>query len=105
MLVLFDQQTGYVLSQMQVDDKTNEITAAPQLLETLVLKGRVITADVLLCQRHISQKILHRGGHYLMVVKDNQPDLKEALAAEFTAAFSPYSRATAAVGIGCGGNP
>ena len=98
LLSLFDQQTGYVLSQMQVDDKTNEITAAPQLLETLVLKGRVVTADALLCQREISQKIVDRGGHYLMVVKDNQPDLKEAVAAEFQAAFSPHCRETAASG-------
>ncbi len=97
LLALFDQQTGYVLSQMQVDDKTNEITAAPQLLETLVLKGRVVTMDALLCQREISQKIVDQGGHYLMVVKDNQPDLKEALAAEFTAAFSPHGRETTPV--------
>ena len=98
LLALFDHQTSYVLSQMQVGDKTNEIKAAPQLLETLVLKGRVITADALLCQREISQKILDGGGHYLMVVKDNQPDLKEALAAEFTAAFSPRCREAAAIG-------
>lgn len=98
LLSLFDQQTGYVLSQTQVNDKTNEITAAPQLLETLVLKGRVVTADALLCQREISQKILDGGGHYLMVVKDNQPELKEAVAAEFTAAFSPHCRETAASG-------
>jgi hypothetical protein len=97
LLSLFDQQTGYVLSQMQVDDKTNEITAAPQLLETLVLKGRVVTADALLCQREISRKILDSGGHYLLVVKDNQPELKEALAAEFEAAFSPRCREAAAV--------
>jgi hypothetical protein len=98
LLALFDQQTGYVLSQMQVGDKTNEIKAAPQLLETLLLKGRVITADALLCQREISQKIVDRGGHYLMVVKDNQPDLKEVLAAEFMAAFSPHGRETTTVG-------
>lgn len=98
LLSLFDHQTGYVLSQMRVNDRTNEITAAPQLLETLVLKGRVITADALLCQREISQTIVDRGGHYLLVVKDNQPDLKEAIAAEFTAAFSPRGGETTTVG-------
>jgi hypothetical protein len=96
LLALFDQQTGYVLSQMRVDDKTNEIKAAPELLQTLVLKGRVITADALLCQREISQQIIDSGGHYLLVVKDNQPELKQAIAAEFQAAFSPHGRETAA---------
>ena len=104
LLSLFDQQTGYVLSQMRVGDKTNEITAAPELLKTLVLKGRVVTADALLCQREISQKILDGGGHYLLVVKDNQPELKEAIAAEFQAAFSPYGRERTASRIGSGGN-
>jgi hypothetical protein len=92
LLALFDQQTGYVLSQMRVDDKTNEIKAAPELLQTLVLKGRVITADALLCQRDISQQIIDSGGHYLLVVKDNQPELKQAIAAEFQPAFSPHGR-------------
>ncbi len=89
LLALLDQETGYVLSQMEVDGKTNEITAAPQLLETIVLKGRIVTGDALLCQREICQKIIDRGGHYLLVVKDNQPDLKNAIAAEFEPAFSP----------------
>jgi hypothetical protein len=97
MLALFDQQTGCVLSQMEVDGKTNEITAAPELLETIVLQGRIVTADALLCQRDISQNIIDSGGHYLLVVKDNQPDLKDAIAAEFEPAFSPYGRETAAV--------
>ena len=96
LLALFDQQTGYVLSQMQVGDKTNEIKAAPELLRTLVLEGRVVTADAMLCQREISQQIIDSGGHYLLVVKDNQPELKQAIAAEFQTAFSPHGRAIAA---------
>jgi hypothetical protein len=92
LLSLLDQQTGCVLSQMEVDGKTNEITAAPQLLETILLKGRVITADAMLCQRDISQKIIDSGGHYLLVVKGNQSDLKDAIAAEFEPAFSPLHR-------------
>jgi hypothetical protein len=96
LLALFDQQTGYVLSQVQVGDKTNEIKAAPDLLRTLVLKGRVVTADAMLCQREISQQIIDSGGHYLLVVKDNQPELKQAIAAEFQPAFSPDGGAPAA---------
>jgi hypothetical protein len=97
LLALFDHQTGYTLSQMQVDGKTNEITAAPQLLETIVLRGRVVTGDALLCQREISRKVIDSGGHYLLVVKDNQPELKQAIAAEFEPAFSPRYREAAAV--------
>jgi hypothetical protein len=98
LLALFDQQTGYVLSQIQVDEKTNEIKAAPELLQTVVLPGRVITADALLCQREISQQIIDSGGHYLLVVKDNQAELKQAIAAEFQPAFSPHGRETTASG-------
>ena len=82
---------------MEVDGKTNEITAAPQLLETIVLRRRVVTGDALLCQREISRKVIDSGGHYLLVVKDNQPELKQAIAAEFEPAFSPRYREAAAV--------
>jgi len=92
LLSLLDHATGCVLSQTRVDDKTNEAKTALELLETLVLKGRVVTADAMFCQRDVCQKIHDRGGHYLVVVKDNQPELKEAIAAEFKAAFSPGKR-------------
>ncbi|MDZ4820310.1 MAG: ISAs1 family transposase [Planctomycetota bacterium] len=89
LLSLLDQATGCVLSQIRVDDKTNEAKAALELLTTLVLKGRVVTGDAMFCQREICQQIIDSGGHYLFVVKDNQPTLREDVAAEFRAAFSP----------------
>lgn len=89
LLSMLDHQTGCTLSQTRVDAKTNEAKAALALLQSLVLKGRVITADAMFCQREICQTILKGGGHYLIVVKDNQPSLQEAIAAEFQAAFSP----------------
>jgi hypothetical protein len=92
LLSLLDHATGCVLSQTRVDAKTNEAKTALELLETLVLSGRVITADAMFCQREVCQKIRDRGGHYFVVVKDNQPELKEAIAAEFRAAFSPGDR-------------
>lgn len=95
LLALLDQKTGLVLSQNRVDAKTNEAKAALELLETLVLEGRVITADAMFCQREICQQIIDSGGHYFVVVKDNQPELKAAIAAEFQAAFSPGERTTA----------
>jgi hypothetical protein len=96
LLSLFDQQTGCVLGQLAVDAKTNEHKAALPLLQSLVLEGRVITGDAMFCQREVCQQILDDGGDYFFVVKDNQPTLKEAIAAEFEAAFSPLHRATTA---------
>ena len=55
----------------------------------MVLEGRVVTGDAIFCQRDLSKEIVDQGGHYFFVVKDNQPSLKEAIAAEFQAAFSP----------------
>jgi len=98
LLSLLDQKRGCVLSQMAVPGDTNEAKAALQILETLVLGGRVVTADAMFCQRDVCEKIVDRQGHYLIVVKDNQPELKEAIAAEFRAGFSPrHRRATRGV--------
>ena len=84
-----DQATGCVLSQTRVESTTNEAKAALELLETLVLAGRVVTADAMFCQREVCQRIRDRGGHYFVVVKGNQAELKASVAAEFRAAFSP----------------
>jgi hypothetical protein len=89
LLSLLDQATGCVLSQTRVESTTNEAKAALELLETLVLAGRVVTADAMFCQREVCRHIRDRGGHYFVVVKDNQPELKASVAAEFRAAFSP----------------
>ena len=92
LLSLLDQASGCTLSQTRVDEKTNEAKAALELLRSLVLKGRVITGDAMFCQREVCQEILQGEGHYFFVVKDNQPGLREAIAAEFRAAFSPGER-------------
>ena len=81
-----------MLSQTRVDAKTNEHKGALEILKTLVLEGRVITGDAIFCQRELCEEVRDRGGHYFFVVKDNQPALKEAIAAEFKAAFSPGDR-------------
>jgi hypothetical protein len=96
LLSLLDQRTGYTLRQLQVDGKTNEHKAALELLKTLVLKGRVVTGDAMFCQRDLCQQIIDQGGHYFFEVKDNQPDLKESIEAEFQSAFSPLQRTPAA---------
>lgn len=95
LLSLLDQKTGCVLSQMQVPNTTNEHKASLELLQTLVLEGRVITGDAAYCQRDVCRQIVDSGGHYLVVVKDNQPELKEQIADEFRSGFSPLRPASA----------
>lgn len=96
LLAAFDQQTGYVLSQSPVDDKTNEAKTALELLKGLVLQGRVITGDAMFCQREVCQAIIDSGGDYFLIVKDNQPTLRTDIAADFQPAFSPLHRTAAA---------
>lgn len=98
LLSLLDQRTGCTLSQCRVEERTNEAKAALELLKSIVLEGRVITADAMFCQRELCQQIIDSGGHYLVVVKDNQPTLLETIAADFQAAFSPDERTSSANG-------
>lgn len=98
LISLLDQTLGGVLSQQAVDPSTNEAKAALELLRTILLEGRLITGDAMFCQREVCQQIVDRGGDYLLVVKDNQPELKAAIAAEFQPGFSPHDRAPAPTG-------
>ena len=70
---------GVTLAQHAVDDKTNEITAVETLLCQLVLEGCIVTMDALLTQRHVAQTMVDKGGDYVMIVKDNQPQLRAAI--------------------------
>jgi predicted transposase YbfD/YdcC len=72
------------LTQHAVDDKTNEITAVETVLEQLVLEGRIVTMDALLTQRHVAQTIVDKGGDYVMIVKENQPQLRADIELVFT---------------------
>ena len=72
---LVRHESGYVLRQAAVDRKTNEITAAPHLLAGRDLTGTVTTMDALLTQAALAQQIRRQNGHYLMVIKKNQPTL------------------------------
>lgn len=77
-------QVGVTLAQHAVDDKTNEITAVETLLQRLVLDGRIVTMDALLTQRHVAQTIVDKGGDYVMIVKENQPQLRADIELVFT---------------------
>lgn len=64
-----------VLAQMRVEAKTNEITAIPEVLQTLDVEGCLVTVDALGCQRSIAQQVRAQGGDYVLALKDNQPTL------------------------------
>lgn len=74
---------GVSLGQVKVDDKSNEITAIPELLGLLDLTGCLVTIDAMGCQRDIAKQILGRGGDYLLAVKGNQETLAEDVEQEF----------------------
>jgi predicted transposase YbfD/YdcC len=65
------------LGQVAVEEKSNEITAIPRLLELLDVHGALVTIDAMGCQKEIAQQIVAGGGDYLLAVKDNQPNLLE----------------------------
>jgi predicted transposase YbfD/YdcC len=66
-----------VLAQRQVDEKSNEITAIPQLLSVLALAGCIVTIDAMGCQKEIAQRIVEQNAHYVLALKANQPSLFE----------------------------
>jgi predicted transposase YbfD/YdcC len=69
------------LGQVAVEEKSNEITAIPRLLELLDLHGALVTIDAMGCQKEIARKIVAGGGDYVLSVKDNQPHLLEDIQA------------------------
>jgi hypothetical protein len=74
---------GVTLAQHAVDGQTNEITAVETLLGQLVLEGRMVMMDALLTQRHVAQTIGDKGGDYVMIVKDHQPQRRTDIALVF----------------------
>ena len=75
------------LGQVAVDEKSNEITAIPKLLEVLDLKGALVTIDAMGCQKEIAGQIVDGRGDYLLAVKENHPHLYEDIDTCFTEAL------------------
>jgi predicted transposase YbfD/YdcC len=83
MVSAFASANGIVLGQVKVDDKSNEITAIPKLLDALDVAGCIITIDAMGTQREIATKIVAAGGDYTLALKENQPSLFAAVVAKF----------------------
>jgi hypothetical protein len=91
-LSAFATGLGAVIGDLVVEPDQNEIVAAMALLKELPLDGAVITGDAIFCQREICRHIRDANGHYLFVVKDNQPELKASIAESFGDLFPLRSR-------------
>jgi predicted transposase YbfD/YdcC len=77
MVSAWASENQLVLGQQKVEEKSNEITAIPQLLKLLEIKGCIVTIDAIGTQTKIAETILERGGDYLLAVKENQGHLFE----------------------------
>jgi len=99
MISAWSTSNAIVLGQFKTEEKSNEITAIPMLLEMLSIEKCLVTIDAMGCQKKIAEAILGRGADYLLAVKDNQPTLYRAIQelffepdeAIFNENFSNYS--------------
>ena len=77
MISAFASRQRLVLGQRKVADKSNEITAIPELLDLLTIKGAIVTIDAMGCQREIARKIVAKEADYVLALKGNQGTLNE----------------------------
>jgi len=81
-------ECSLALGEIKVEEKSNEITAIPELVRALELKGCLVTIDAMGCQRKIAKTIIDAGADYLLAVKDNQEILAEDVEQEFKHAMA-----------------
>ncbi|MCL4134809.1 UNVERIFIED_CONTAM: hypothetical protein GTU68_016496 [Idotea baltica] len=74
---------NFCLGQVSVESKSNEIPALRELLEILKLKGAVVTADAMHCQKETAKKIIKKQADYILQVKENQSGLMKTIVHEF----------------------
>lgn len=77
-----------VLAQLKVDDKSNEITAIPQLLQVLALKGCIVSIDAMGTQTEIASQVIEQEGDYVLALKDNHKKLHQAVTSLFDDALA-----------------
>ena len=82
-------EAGLVLGQVKVKDKSNEITAVPELLDALHLKGCIVTLDAMGCQKDIAAHIIEKEADYLLALKGNHATVHEEVKEFFADAVSP----------------
>jgi predicted transposase YbfD/YdcC len=88
MVSAWASENGLVLGQVKVDDKSNEITAIPELLRLLALNGCIVTIDAMGCQTDIAAQIISQGADYVLALKDNHKRLHQEVQRLFTDALT-----------------
>jgi len=83
MVSAWAESNGLVLAQRKVDEKSNEMTTIPKLLDALELAGTVVTIDAMGCQREIAGRIVEKKADYVLAVKGNQGLLSEQVKDSF----------------------
>jgi predicted transposase YbfD/YdcC len=83
MVSAWADKSNLVLGQIRVNEKSNEITAIPELLDTLLIQGNIITIDAMGTQTNIADKIIKNDADYILAVKGNQETLLEEIKDEF----------------------
>ena len=86
----FIGELGLSIGQVKVDDKSNEITAIPELLDLIDIEGATITIDAIGTQYEIANKIVSKGGHYALKAKKNQAELLRNIKAQFNSYNNLY---------------
>ena len=86
----FIGELGLSIGQVKVDDKSNEITAIPELLDLIDINGATITIDAIGTQYEIANKIVSKGGHYALKVKKNQSELLRNIKSQFNSYNNLY---------------
>jgi len=84
MVSAWASQNRVVLGQVKTDEKSNEITAIPELLRILDVNGCIVTIDAMGCQKKIAEQIIDQGGDYVLGLKGNQGNLLSAVEQVFT---------------------
>ncbi len=79
MVSAWASEHGLALGQVATEEKSNEITAIPALIDRIDVKGAIVTIDAMGCQKAIARKIVDAKGDYVLAVKENQPKLHEAI--------------------------
>lgn len=92
MVSAWSASNGVVLGQVRTDEKSNEITAIPQLLDLIDVKGALVTIDAAGTQTAIAEKIVANGGDYLLSVKANQPTLHDSMIEHFVGVGKLYNK-------------
>ena len=87
MVSAWSSANGLVLGQVKTDEKSNEISAIPELLKLLEISGCIVSIDAMGCQREIAKAIVDKGADYVLSLKQNQGNLYEDVKELFDGAF------------------